>query len=258
MTMFTQYGPRAEEGWPDGAREAYAQRCLAQLAEHAPNVTDAVLDFEVLAPPDLERIFGLEGGSIFQGEQDLAQMAFMRPCPELARYATPVDGLYLCGAGTHPGGGVIAAAGHNAAHRVLRDLRSARRRRRLRVPGGALGHRGQPVPGAWSTPERMQRLRVDSEVCPGARSARLERAFRPPGRPGARTTRRASPAARPRGRDRGGAGRRGRRGRLREHDHARRGLGRRGRRRQGPARRPHRRRPGRRGPASRSRAATTR
>jgi phytoene dehydrogenase-like protein len=92
----------------------------------------------VLAPPDLEAIFGLEGGSIFQGEQGLDQMAFMRPSPELARYATPVHGLYLCGAGTHPGGGVIAAAGHNAAHRALRDLRADRYRTRLRHPVAAV------------------------------------------------------------------------------------------------------------------------
>ena len=77
----------------------------------------AILEREVLAPPDLERIFGLVGGSIFQGEQGLDQMAFMRPSPMLAQYATPVDGLYLCGAGTHPGGGVMAASGHNAAKR---------------------------------------------------------------------------------------------------------------------------------------------
>jgi phytoene dehydrogenase-like protein len=133
MTMFTQYGPHAEEGWPEGAREAYAQRCLDLLAPHAPNVKDAVIDYEVLAPPDLERIFGLVGGSIFQGEQGLDQMAFMRPSPLLSRYATPVHGLYLCGAGTHPGGGVIAAAGHNAAMRVLRD-----RKRRFSRPLKAL------------------------------------------------------------------------------------------------------------------------
>jgi phytoene dehydrogenase-like protein len=131
LTMFTQYGPHDEAGWPEGAREAYADRCFDILAQHAPNVKDAIVHYEVLAPPDLERIFGLEGGSIFQGEQDLAQMAFMRPCPELARYATPVEGLYLCGAGTHPGGGVMAASGHNAAHRVLRDLRRDRLRQRL-------------------------------------------------------------------------------------------------------------------------------
>jgi phytoene dehydrogenase-like protein len=104
---------------------------------------------EVLAPPDLERIFGLEGGSIFQGEQDLAQMAFMRPCPALSRYATPVHGLYLCGAGTHPGGGVIAASGHNAAHRVLRDLRTRRLVGRLQRNGleaGRVLRRASPVP----------------------------------------------------------------------------------------------------------------
>jgi phytoene dehydrogenase-like protein len=145
MTMFTQYGPHDESGWPDGAREAYAQRCLAILAEHAPNVTGAVLEHEVLAPPDLERIFGLAGGSIFQGEQGLDQMAFMRPAALLARYATPVGGLYLCGAGTHPGGGVMAASGHNAAQRVLRDRRRRRfvaRIRRLapdRAPATAAG-----------------------------------------------------------------------------------------------------------------------
>ena len=132
VTMFTQFGPWNEEGWPEGSREAYGHACFDLLARHAPNVKDALLDFEVLAPPDLQRIFGLEGGSIFQGEQDLAQMAFMRPTPELSRYATPVHGLYLCGAGTHPGGGVISASGHNAAQRVLRDLRSDRLRSRLR------------------------------------------------------------------------------------------------------------------------------
>jgi phytoene dehydrogenase-like protein len=138
LTMFTQYGPHAADDWPDGAREAYAERCFDVLAEHAPNVRDAIIHYEVLAPPDLEVIFGLEGGSIFQGEQGLDQMAFMRPSPELARYATPVHGLYLCGAGTHPGGGVIAAAGHNAAHRALRDLRADRYRTRLRHPVAAV------------------------------------------------------------------------------------------------------------------------
>jgi len=128
MTLFTQYGPHRAEDWKDGAREAYAERCLDIVAEHAPNVKDALVEYEVLAPPDLERIFGLVGGSIFQGEQGLDQMGFMRPSPLLARYATPVEGLYLCGAGTHPGGGVMAACGHNAAQRILKD----RGRRRLR------------------------------------------------------------------------------------------------------------------------------
>jgi phytoene dehydrogenase-like protein len=129
MTMFTQYGPPGEEAWEGDARERYADACIEHLSRYAPNVPAAIIHREVLAPPDLERIFGLTGGSIFQGEQGLDQMAFMRPSPELARYSTPVDGLYLCGAGTHPGGGVMAAAGHNAARRILRDRRFGRLRR---------------------------------------------------------------------------------------------------------------------------------
>ena len=131
VTMFTQYGPHSEDGWPDGARSAYAERCFDIVSEHAPNFRDALIHHEVLAPPDLERIFGLVGGSIFQGEQGLDQMAFMRPSPLLAQYATPVDGLYLCGAGTHPGGGVMGACGHNAAQRVLKDRRRQRFTRKL-------------------------------------------------------------------------------------------------------------------------------
>ena len=152
MTMFTQYGPHDEAGWPEGAREAYA-RALPRRSSPStrPNVPDAVVHYEVLAPPDLERIFGLVGGSIFQGEQGLDQMAFMRPSPRLARYATPVDGLYLCGAGTHPGGGVIAASGHNAAQRVLRDRRRRRLRRRLN------GHSArQASNGALDTREKAE------------------------------------------------------------------------------------------------------
>jgi phytoene dehydrogenase-like protein len=126
MTMFTQYGPPKEEAWAGDARERYADACIEHLARYAPNVPGAILEREVLAPPDLERIFGLVDGSIFQGEQGLDQMAFMRPSPLLAQYATPVEGLYLCGAGTHPGGGVMAAAGHNAARRILRDRRRSR------------------------------------------------------------------------------------------------------------------------------------
>jgi phytoene dehydrogenase-like protein len=126
MTMFTQYGPPDQDAWEGDARDRYADACIEHLARYAPNVPEAIVEREVLAPPDLERIFGLVDGSIFQGEQGLDQMAFMRPSPMLARYATPVGGLYLCGAGTHPGGGVMAAAGHNAAKRVLRDRRRSR------------------------------------------------------------------------------------------------------------------------------------
>jgi phytoene dehydrogenase-like protein len=124
-TMYTQFGPSQHEQWPDGAREKYADTCISHMANFAPNLPGAVEEREVLAPPDLEDVFGLVDGSIFQGEQDIAQMAFMRPTPGLAQYATPLHGLYLCGAGTHPGGGVMAASGHNAAQRILKDRRRA-------------------------------------------------------------------------------------------------------------------------------------
>ncbi len=154
VTMFTQYGPYNEEGWPEGSRERYGQQCLDTLGAVAPNVKDAVVHHEVLAPPDLERIFGLLGGNIFQGEQGLDQMAFMRPSPALAQYATPVDGLYLCGAGTHPGGGVMAAGGHNAAKRILSDQKWKRIRRAMpsrersgdEASGRGSGHADAKVP----------------------------------------------------------------------------------------------------------------
>jgi len=133
MTMFTQYGPWRESDWQQGDRERYGDTCIDMLTRFAPNFREAIDQHEVLAPPDLERIFGLQGGSIFQGEQGMNQMAFMRPVPDMAQYRTPIDGLYLCGAGTHPGGGVTAASGHNAAQRILKDERASKlpwRRRR--------------------------------------------------------------------------------------------------------------------------------
>lgn len=75
-----------------------------------------------LSPLDLERTYGLTGGDVYHGRLDPDQIFAMRPHPRAARYATPVPGLYLCGAGAHPGGGVSGAPGHNAAHRVLADL----------------------------------------------------------------------------------------------------------------------------------------
>ena len=154
MTMFTQYGPWEEAGWPEGSREAYADRCLEILASRAPNVRDAVVHYEVLAPPDLERIFGLVGGSIFQGEQGLDQMAFMRPTPALAQYATPVDGLYLCGAG-HASGRRRDGA-RRPQRRAARAARPALAARAAAGAGGAAGlnaagsspsvRRGRPHP----------------------------------------------------------------------------------------------------------------
>jgi phytoene dehydrogenase-like protein len=128
LTTFVQYVPyrlAAEGGW-DAHRETLGDRVLAQVARYAPNVPRAVIARDVLTPLDLERRFGLTEGNIFHGDPSLEQMFFMRPIPGWAHYRTPIDGLYLCGAGTHPGGGVTGAPGHNAAHAILADRRARR------------------------------------------------------------------------------------------------------------------------------------
>ena len=123
-SLFVQYVPYALEGshW-DAERDSFADRVLALVDEVAPGFSSSVLHREVLAPPDLERIFGLTGGNLFHGAMTLDRLLFMRPLPGMGHYATPVAGLYLCGAGTHPGGGVMGACGRNAARVILRDLR---------------------------------------------------------------------------------------------------------------------------------------
>ena len=81
---------------------------------------------QVLAPADLEERFGLTGGNIMQGVMSLSSLSFMRPVPGYADYRTPIRGLYLCGAATHPGGGVMGACGYNAAREILRDASGRR------------------------------------------------------------------------------------------------------------------------------------
>jgi len=128
LTAFVQYTPyelAAGRSW-DEEREALGDRVVDTIAEYAPNIKDAVLHREVITPVDLEQRFGLVGGNIFQGEMSLDQLFFMRPIPQAASYRTPLAGLYLCGSGTHPGGGVLGAPGHNAAKVVLRDLKRRR------------------------------------------------------------------------------------------------------------------------------------
>jgi phytoene dehydrogenase-like protein len=78
---------------------------------------------DVITPLDLERRFGITEGNIFHGDIRLDQLFFSRPLPGWAHYKTPIEGLYLCGAGTHPGGGVTGAPGYNAAHTILRDIK---------------------------------------------------------------------------------------------------------------------------------------
>ena len=129
MTCFVQYLPyRLATGTWDSRTDELGDRVLARIARFAPNVPDAVVDRQVLTPLDLERDYGLTEGNIFHGDISPDQLFHMRPVPGWARYATPVERLYLCGAGAHPGGGVTGAPGYNAARRVLADLRGRRRR----------------------------------------------------------------------------------------------------------------------------------
>jgi phytoene dehydrogenase-like protein len=121
MSMFVQYAPYKLRGatWDD-LRESFADRCFEIVNEYAPNFKGAVLARQVLTPLDLERTFNLTGGNIFQGAMTPNQLFAMRPVVGYANYRTPIRGLYLCGSAAHPGGGVIGAAGRNAARAMLR------------------------------------------------------------------------------------------------------------------------------------------
>src|SRR5918992_1247374 len=130
MTCFVQYVPyELDDGpWDDDKRNALGDLVVDTLSEYAPNLKNAVVHRQVLTPIDLEERFGLIGGNIFQGEMSLDQLFSLRPSPLAADHRTPVKGLYLCGSGAHPGGGVMGIPGLNAARAVVAD----RRARRLR------------------------------------------------------------------------------------------------------------------------------
>ena len=113
----------------DDAREAAADAIVETVNRHAPNFKASILARKILSPLDLEREFGLIGGDIFHGALTLDQLFSARPVLGYADYRSPVSGLYLCGAGAHPGGGVTGAPGHNAAREILRDFRRQRRAR---------------------------------------------------------------------------------------------------------------------------------
>jgi phytoene dehydrogenase-like protein len=123
MLAFSQYGPYElrEGSWDDGGREEFGQRVLEALGEFAPSLLDAVEHLEVLTPKDIEARFGLLGGNIMQGELTPDQLFSFRPFPGHGDYRTPIAGMYLCGSGTHPGGGVMGVPGRNAASVILRD-----------------------------------------------------------------------------------------------------------------------------------------
>ncbi|HTN52396.1 MAG TPA: NAD(P)/FAD-dependent oxidoreductase [Anaeromyxobacter sp.] len=126
LSMFVQYAPyRLAPGlgtWDD-QKEPFADRCVDLVERYAPGFKASILHREVLSPLDLERRFGLTGGNIFQGAMTPSQLFFLRPLPGHAGYRTPIRNLYLCGAATHPGGGVMGACGRNAAREILRDAR---------------------------------------------------------------------------------------------------------------------------------------
>ncbi len=122
LTCFVQYVPYklATGSWEE-KRDYLGDLVVKKIAEYAPNVPASIIARRVFTPLDLERTFGITEGNIFHGELSLDQLFFMRPLPDCSQYRTPIEGLYLCGAGTHPGGGVTGAPGYNASHQVLRD-----------------------------------------------------------------------------------------------------------------------------------------
>jgi phytoene dehydrogenase-like protein len=110
-SIFVQYAPYTlAEGTWDDKREEFGDRCIDILAQYAPNIKNIILHRQVLTPLDLELTYGITGGNIMQGAMGLDQLGPMR-----MDYRTPIRGLYLCGAATHPGGGVMGACGRNAA-----------------------------------------------------------------------------------------------------------------------------------------------
>ena len=125
MSCFVQYCPPKIEGreWTDAERDAFGQTVIDQIAQYSPDFKDLILHAEVRTPKEMEDESGLTEGNIFHGELTMDQLLFNRPVPGYAQYRGPVGGLYMCGSSTHPGGGVMAAPGANAAREILFDLK---------------------------------------------------------------------------------------------------------------------------------------
>jgi phytoene dehydrogenase-like protein len=122
MSCFVQYAPyHLKEGTWDEKRDEFGDTVIDTLSDHAPNLRNIILHRQVLTPLDIERKFGLSEGNIFQGELSLEQLFFLRPVPGWAQYRTPIRNLYMCGAATHPGGGIMGASGRNAAQKILNE-----------------------------------------------------------------------------------------------------------------------------------------
>jgi phytoene dehydrogenase-like protein len=124
VNIFGGHAPyQLKAAWDGAQRDALYEAVLKAWEVFAPNVRDLIVHQETLVPPDFESLVGLPGGNIFHGNLDLDQILIQRPAPKYADYRSPLRGLYQCGASTHPGGGVMGVAGHNAAREVLRDRR---------------------------------------------------------------------------------------------------------------------------------------
>jgi phytoene dehydrogenase-like protein len=124
MSIFVQYAPYelAEGNW-DEVKEEWIESCISALEPYAPDIREKILHIHALTPLDLEREYRLTGGNIMQGAMPLHQLGSMRPMIGWSDHRTPIRGLYLCGASTHPGGGVMGACGRNASKVILSDLR---------------------------------------------------------------------------------------------------------------------------------------
>jgi len=121
LSLFVQYAPYELKGttW-DAEKDRFADRVFDILNDYAPNFKSSVLHRQVIPPPEMERLWGITGGNIMQGSMNLNSMFSLRPVAGFANYRTPLAGLFLCGAAAHPGGGVMGAAGRNAANVMLK------------------------------------------------------------------------------------------------------------------------------------------
>ncbi|MFN2168045.1 MAG: phytoene desaturase family protein, partial [Anaerolineae bacterium] len=120
LSAIVQFAPYAPEGGWEAHRQLFIDCLLDLLAHYAPDIRERLLAVELLTPQDLEREFGVTGGHWHHAEMSLDQVLVNRPFPGASQYATAVDGLYLCGAGSHPGGGLMGLAGRNAAREILK------------------------------------------------------------------------------------------------------------------------------------------
>ena len=123
MSIYVQYAPYKLKGDWETQRKPLGQTVVKTLAQYTPNLPELILTHQIITPQDLEDTYGLTGGQIFHGDLALDQFFTMRPLLDWARYRTPIENLYLCGSGTHPGAGLTGGSGANAARAILKDLK---------------------------------------------------------------------------------------------------------------------------------------